>query len=471
MTNNSKTHKVLIADDEESNRRILETQLQLLGYETVLAVDGNDAIEKVASNSPDLILLDIMMPGMDGFEVCMILKADLKTAMIPVLFVTALDDKESRHRGLEVGGNDFLTKPVDKFELMLRVKNLLEIKDYQDFIVDYNRQLEKEVNKKTSEIQAAYDSLKVAHDKLIDNKLTLEKKNALLEEANRDLVDTRAQVVQSEKMASVGLLAAGVAHEINNPVGYVKSNLNSLKDYADDLRGLLKLHGSLMKVKEDGASDLKEILKAIEEYSENVSLEELVTDIDEIVAESIEGMDRVADIVKSLKDYSHQESGAVAKHSDINECLEDAIKLCWHEIKYKVKLIKELGELPRIVCRSQQLCQVFLNLIVNASHAVSDDGKIWVKSYPNENYVVVEIRDNGHGIPADKLGKIFDPFFTTKVQGEGTGLGLSIAYGIIEEHNGIIEVDSGEWGTCFTIHLPYEGMEADEAPCGQEDGG
>jgi two-component system NtrC family sensor kinase len=254
------------------------------------------------------------------------------------------------------------------------------------------------------------------------------------------LKETQAQLLQSEKMASIGQLAAGVAHEINNPVGYVKSNLNALAGYVKDLIALVDAYGS------DPTAAAK--LKSEIDYGF------LRDDVQKLVGESNEGVDRVQHIVQDLKDFSHVDQ-AEWQSADLNRGLDSTLNLVWNELKYKTEVVKQYGDLPPVECLSRQVNQVFMNILVNAAQAIPTRGTITLRTHRDGDWAVVEISDTGVGIPADKVSRIFEPFFTTKPVGKGTGLGLSIAYGIIQKHHGRIEVDStvGK-GTTFRICLP-----------------
>lgn len=259
-------------------------------------------------------------------------------------------------------------------------------------------------------------------------------------------------LVQQEKLAAIGQLAAGVAHEINNPVGYIASNLSSLRKYGEKLTDYLTSLGDIF------SSLSSEQQLQIKERAKQYKVKRLMDDMPELIEEALEGTTRIQKIVQGLKCFARQDSDTPAP-VDINESLESAITIIWNEIKYNSKLERDFGELPPINGFSQQLGQVFMNLIVNASHAIEKDGIIQVKSRYDQGNIVVSIQDNGCGISEANLKKIFDPFFTTKAIGKGTGLGMSIASEIIQKHGGTISVKSiqGE-GTTFIISLPENGI-------------
>lgn len=275
--------------------------------------------------------------------------------------------------------------------------------------------------------------------------------NQELNAANSQLKEMQTQLLQSEKMSSIGQLAAGIAHEINNPIGFIKSNLNSLKTYTEDL---LRLTAAYQAAEEKITSS--ETLQLLQTIKQQIDLDYLKSDALALLAESAEGIERVKRIVQDLKDFSYPEKNVDNfQWADLHSGLESTLNIVYNELKYKAQIVKEYGELPQINCLLSHLNQVFLNVLVNAAHAITDHGVITIKTGTLEDKVWVEIADTGNGIPEDKLSKIFNPFYTTKPVGKGTGLGLAISYGIVKKHKGEITVRSqvGE-GTVFRILLP-----------------
>jgi PAS domain S-box-containing protein len=275
-------------------------------------------------------------------------------------------------------------------------------------------------------------------------KKTGEEQKLLIEK----LQQAQAQLLQSEKMASIGQLAAGVAHEINNPVGFVNSNMNSLRGYVDSLFELIDSYDKLLSGTPAAAS--------AEQLKKQADLEFLKEDVVALVKESMDGLKRVKDIVQALKDFSHV-GETEWQLTDLHQGLESTINIAHNEIKYKATVVKEYGELPLVKCLASQLNQVFMNLIVNAAQAIKDSGVITIRTGADNGWVWVSIADSGSGIAPENLSRIFEPFFTTKPVGQGTGLGLSLSYNIVNKHGGRIEVESemGK-GTTFTVYLPVE---------------
>lgn len=264
------------------------------------------------------------------------------------------------------------------------------------------------------------------------------------------------QLLQSEKMASIGQLAAGVAHEINNPMGFIYSNLGTLSEYIEDLTDILNSYADLDKTVEAGDLDKARLqVQNISAKKQTLDLAYLLDDIGQLIEESREGADRVRKIVLNLKEFSHVDKEEKMP-ANINNGLESTFNIVWNELKYKADVEKDYGEIPEVSCYIQELNQVFMNLLVNAAHAIEGHGKIVVRTYCEENSVCIAIADTGKGMSPEVQKRIFEPFYTTKVVGEGTGLGLSIGYGIVvDKHGGQLLVDSSEGkGTTFTIKIP-----------------
>ncbi|TXT40542.1 MAG: signal transduction histidine kinase [Comamonadaceae bacterium] len=264
----------------------------------------------------------------------------------------------------------------------------------------------------------------------------------------KELEATQAQLMQSERMASIGQLAAGVAHEINNPVGYVNSNLGSLQRYVADLLRLLSAYQNIETELPEVARDQVIALK------KEIDYEFMQNDITELMNETLDGLKRVTRIVQDLKNFSHV-GESENQWANLEDGLDSTLRVVWNELKYKAEVVKEYAGLPQIRCYPFQLNQVFMNLLVNASHAIQEKGKITVRTGFDEGQVWIQVQDNGRGIPAENLQRIFDPFFTTKPVGKGTGLGLSLSYDIVKKHGGHIDVSSepGQ-GSTFTVFLP-----------------
>jgi len=392
---------ILIVDDVPANIGVLVDFLEEKQFRVLIARDGEEALERCRLVRPDLVLLDVMMPGIDGLETCRRLKQDSETAQIPVIFMTAMTDSDNVVAAFEAGGVDYVTKPIRITEVLARIHTHLALREM-------HRQLSAQ--------------------------------NALLQETNDRLL-------QAEKMASIGQLAAGVAHEINNPIGFVSCNLGNLQTYVDTLFGVIDDFQQTASATHSVAARLAELKEAAE-------VDFIRDDFTMLMSESRDGLQRVKDIVQSLKDFAHADNAATAL-ADLHRGLDSTLHIVSSEIKKKAQVVKDYGNLPAIECVASQLNQVFMNLLVNAAHAIVETGVITIRTGHAGQWVWIEIIDTGTGMSPDTIRRIFDPFFTTKPIGIGTGLGLSVSYGIVKRHGGRIEVHSelGK-GSRFTVHLP-----------------
>ena len=266
----------------------------------------------------------------------------------------------------------------------------------------------------------------------------------------RKLEETQNQLLQSEKLAAVGQLAAGIAHEINNPMGFIRSNLATLRGYAEKLLDVVNAYEEAEPLL---AADPR-LRERVAGAKRKADLSFLAGDIGTLIAESIDGADRVRRIVQDLRDFSRI-GESEWQRVDLHECLESTVNMVWNEIKYKAELVRDYGTLPPVECIPSRLNQVFMNLLVNAAQAIPERGRITISTRCCGDKVEIAVADTGQGIPADVLPKVFDPFFTTKPVGKGTGLGLSVSYGIVRNHGGDIDAASQPGvGTTFTVRLP-----------------
>ena len=297
-----------------------------------------------------------------------------------------------------------------------------------------------------------------------DTQSELVRQNEELIELNKKLLATQQLLVQAEKMASIGQLAAGVAHEINNPIGYVNSNLSTLQGYLHKLLGMLSCYETAEASIPDPAVRIR-----LAELRRQSDLDFLRADIPSLMSESKEGIDRVCQIVQDLKDFSRIDVSQEWVRAHLHQGIDSTLNIVASEVKYRAEVIKHYGVIPEIECLPSQINQVVMNLVVNAAQAMEDKrGTITVSTGQADDGVWFEVADDGDGITPDNLPRIFDPFFTTKSVGKGTGLGLSLAYGIVQKHGGRIEVDSTPaLGTRFRVHLPLRQRQTagDDIPC------
>ncbi len=514
---------VLIVDDTTANLSLMVNQLEDNGLRVVVAQDGEECLERAGFVHPDLILLDIMMPGMNGFEACRRLKADVHLKDIPVIFMTALADTSDKLYGFEVGGVDYITKPFDIVEVLARVKMHIAVRTTQMQLVQSRQRLhdiaesaadwfwETDAELRFTHFsERFYEAMQIQPAQMIGRRYweapstgdvarapekwrkhredmehqrsfrDFEYETSALDHTMyisvsgkpfydaaahflgyrgtatdiTELVRTRGRLLQSDKMASIGKLAAGVAHEINNPVGFVKSNLGSLHRYIEGLLRLLAIYEKHDGIIPPSAHEELQTLKS------EIDFDYLKTDLGKLLEESKDGLHRVQQIVGDLKDFSRA-GDTQWEHADLHRCLESTLNIVSNEIKYKAELVRNYGSLPPVECIPSQLNQVFMNLLVNAADAIAEQGKITVSSGCDAVEVWVDISDTGSGISAAELKRIFDPFYTTKPIGKGTGLGLSVSYDIVHKHGGRIEVESALGkGTTFRIHLPINRSQA-----------
>jgi two-component system NtrC family sensor kinase len=315
----------------------------------------------------------------------------------------------------------------------------------------YQAQLERLVEERTAELGDANRRLEEDVSRRERAEVELQRRNAELTEVNQRLSMAQEQLLQSEKMASIGQLAAGVAHEINNPIGYVNSNLSSLEGYCKQVFEMLDVY----EVAEPSISDAK-LSARIAAVKEETDLRFVREDIAAVMVESREGITRVKKIVQDLKDFSRVDARQEWQLVNLHEGIDSTLNIVSNEIKYKADVVREYGELPEIECLSSQLNQVVMNLLVNAAHAIGEKrGRITIRTGCEGEEAWFEVADNGAGIPAEVQSRIFDPFFTTKPIGKGTGLGLSLSYGIVQKHHGRFEVHSEPGhGATFRVWLP-----------------
>jgi signal transduction histidine kinase len=324
----------------------------------------------------------------------------------------------------------------------------------EDALLETRDKLELLVEQRTAQLAHAKRMLEDDIGRRKQTERELLRRNDELSELNAKLSQAKEQLVQSEKLASLGQLAAGVAHEINNPIGYVQSNINALQDYLNELFGVLDLYE---QASAGIAPDGRDVALELAAIREKTDLDFLREDIPRLLRESKQGISSVRKIVQGLKDFSRSGAHEEWQIADLHVGLDSTLNMVNNEIKYHAEVVKLYGALPMVECLPSQLNQVFMNLLVNAAQAIPPErpGRITIRTGAEDGWAWVEVNDTGSGIAPENLGRIFDPFFTTKPVGQGTGLGLSLSYGIIQKHNGAITVtsESGR-GACFRVALP-----------------
>jgi len=312
--------------------------------------------------------------------------------------------------------------------------------------------LAREFNKMAQDLQGTTTSIANLNKEVLERKLV----EKALTKAYEEIKDTQMQLLQTEKLASIGQLAAGVAHEINNPIGFISNNMEMLAVYIDDYTKILKMYDELMAAVERGDFEKsKSEVQEIRSFGKNINLDYIINDLKKLFFQTQKGIERVQKIVKDLRTFAHEGVDTMTSIK-VEEVIDSVLSIVYNELKYKADLKKNYADTPFIKGSPQRLGQVFINLLVNASQAIDGKGTVEIKTYVQDQNVCIDIRDTGKGIQEEHLKKIFDPFFTTKPVGQGTGLGLSVSYEIIKKHGGQIKVQSklGE-GSTFTVVLPF----------------
>jgi len=408
---------VLIIDDAPGNIEVLAAALSD-SYEISFACSGAEGIAVAGRYPPDLVLLDVMMPGMDGFETCRRLRGHEVLRDVPVIFISALEEVSDKLNAFHSGGNDYVTKPFQTEEVLARVSTHISL-----------YRTRRELGKREESLRHHL---------------------AELETANRRLLEMGNQLLLAEKQAAIGQLAAGVAHEINNPLGFVSSNLTTLAQYVANLQGLVDAYRKAEPQLPDASS------KPLAEHRQSIDLDFLCEDAPVLIGESRKGLERVRVIVRNLLDFSRTLDESVEK-LDLHSLLDESLASVWKEAAPTVEIIKEYGRLPLVEGMPMQLVQAFANLLRNALQAMPGGGRLTLHTACVDNGVAIAFIDSGYGISPEIQGRIFDPFFTTRPVGQGPGLGLSVTYGIVSRHGGHIDLSSlpGQ-GSNFTLWLPCE---------------
>jgi len=397
--------RILIVDDQTANLEALASVLEFSGYSNISCLADSRCILPVFHDfQPDLILLDLHMPHVDGLvaldQLATVIPED---DYLPVLILTGDGTSKAKEKAFSCGAHDFLTKPLNRTEVRLRVRNLLETRRLHLQLKAQNASLDHQVRERTE-----------LADELV--------------RTNRTLRETQAHLIHSEKMAGLGQLVAGIAHEINNPLAFVINNMFIV----DETLGKL------------AAKDV--------DLPPRVALEigKMRTQIHDAQA----GATRVKELVSRLRTFSRLDEGVV-KTIDIHESIESVLLFLRHRMEGRIQVERNYGEVEQLTCFAGELNQVLMNLIANAIEAIDGPGRITLVTAQQNGDFVIRVRDTGKGVPDDIRNRIFEPFFTTKPVGEGTGLGLAISYGIVKAHHGSMEFSShaGE-GTEFVLKIP-----------------
>lgn len=398
-----------------------------------------ESVSRVKSWTVTLALLEFILVGLCSYLLGSFLMLQLRQL-----------HEGARHLGDAVKSNNYK-------EVFVPVRGRDELSE----LAEAFNQLVERLKEENEQRQRAQDELKelntLLEEKVQDRTSLLNQKNFQLQEANKDLKETQVQLLQAEKMASVGQLAAGVAHEINNPVGFVGSNIATLSEYVATYQMIFSQINAALEAKDEKARNTA--LSELEKMLANQDMAFINEDISELLADSQEGLHRVAEIVKGLKLFSRVDSDQMQQHN-INDCVRTTLAMVNNQLKYICTVETHLGRVPDVTMNVGKISQVITNLLINAGQAIEATGKngrIVITTCTVNNFVELRVEDSGCGIPASHLDKLFNPFFTTKPEGQGTGLGLSISFGIAQEHGGSLSATSieGESST-FTLMLPID---------------
>jgi two-component system NtrC family sensor kinase len=410
---------VLVVDDVEANLVSMRAVLEGMHCDVVLAQSGNDALRELLHREFALMLLDVQMPEMDGYEVARYVKENPYTREVPIVFLTAMnEDIDSMLRGYDSGAVDFLFKPINPVILRGKVRVFLELCRNKMQIEESRIALER--------TNAELEATARTKAELVDQ---FRQANAELEQAYNNLATTQSQLVQAAKMASLGELVAGIAHEINNPLAFVQSHLGTVKRSFSELEARVR----------PGLDEAG--LKHWERAQNRVS-------------EMNVGIERITELVLKLRTFSRLDEGSV-KSVSVKECVQSVLTISKHRLGERIQVVATFGEPDVIECYAGLLNQAVMNLVSNAIDAIEGEGTLTITTGEKDGEYRISVGDTGSGIPEALRHRVCEPFFTTKPPGQGTGLGLSITYSIVQKHGGTLDIESnGERGTRMTIRIP-----------------
>jgi len=431
MSDKEASPTVLIVDDTPTNLGVVVEFLEENGFRVVVAQDGKEGLQRAAFIKPDLILLDVMMPGMDGFEVCRQLKACIATRDISVIFMTALADTASKLEGFKVGGVDYVTKPLAMEEMLARVTTHVALRTTQIKLDEQNQRLQREAAVR----QIAESTLQEAHDEL--------------KSVYKRLENTKIQLLHATKLASIGVLARGAAQQIEHPI-------SSLKDHLLDMEACIARQLDLIAAFEASDCGEKPALQAVTDQPHALDgggLLQLEQGTLQLINESKSDIAQLEELRNTFKDLATFDPDW--KLGTVSHLLDNTVGMLIDELNAKAKICKSYVDIPEIECFPAELMQVFMNLLLNAAQAIPETGEIQIATGSNDHEVWIDIVDNGVGIAPENLKRIFDPFYCGRPNGKGVGLGLPLALAAIRKHRGRIEVKSTPGvGSTFRVWLP-----------------
>jgi two-component system NtrC family sensor kinase len=445
---------VLVVDDNPTNLGVLSDLLDTAGYEVRVARSGRIALDRVAFAEPALILLDVMMPELDGFETCRQLKANPATRAIPVIFMTALADTADKVRGFELGAVDYITKPFQQEEVLARVRTQLRISTLARALDQANQRLEAKVVERTAELERAMEVLKQA----------------------------QVRAIQSEKLSSLGLLAAGAIHTMNNSVNFIAGNLRPAREYLEDLLEIAKLSRDRAAQASNPVptADLTTDLElALADRLADFDFDFAEVDLPKLFDSLQAGAERIQQVAETLQEFARPGESDF-KAVELNAKLDATVILIQHRLKGRgdrpqITIHRDYGPLPRVHCYPSALNQVFANLLTNAIDAINALFDEYAGAIPaslpgpmirihtaavGDDRVEITITDTGIGMDAATRDRAFEPFFTTKKPGKGTGMGLALCHStVVERHRGRIECESEPGkGTVMRLILPVNAL-------------